>query len=526
MSLKRFAKTSCLNHTGAILLLCLLSPTASQAQSNYLAFELEQENNWQQQLVLEDLNGDGRKDIVYANYQPGIGRELHLFYQQIDGSFSTTAQKIEIKTEIIAIGFADLRPLPGKELIMFSNSGVFSLSAAIEAYSGNIKQLLQWELIAAVPDLERVQFITDLKDIDNDGEIDLLLPGDNVYGFFKGTGSETFNLVSTFSTSDENGVPVPHSRNEGDIDARISINADTGVMIQLVSGSNSHYDGFIEQWNKQAQQSRSLLRTENWMPTAVLAHLNADNLLDIAYINRGEDGLGQLNIHFQNSQSGFTEKPDWTGSLNTSGDIQLVDMDNDQQLDLLRVSGEGNSRTVYFFRNHNGAFDLQLPNQVMRFSGYDVRVNLIHVEDGLPPLLNVAYYTIPVIDVIRNASINRTQLLFDRNSSEPDQFFNRRPDSRLDESFSAADVRALSEQMSLLYDVDGDGRKDALYITENGTLAAKRINENLVIAGDPFWEYVSSRNVFEFEVLQLNQDAKPDLLLRHGSTTSLLVASP
>jgi len=37
---------------------------------------------------------------------------------------------------------------------------------------------------------------------------------------------------------------------------------------------------------------------------------------------------------------------------------------------------------------------------------------------------------------------------------------------------------------------------------------------------------VSERNVFEFEVLHLNQDPQPDLLLRHGTATTILVASP
>jgi hypothetical protein len=106
------------------------------------------------------------------------------------------------------------------------------------------------------------------------------------------------------------------------------------------------------------------------------------------------------------------------------------------------------------------------------------------------------------------------------------QLFNRRPDSRLEESFSAANVRGLSEQMSLRYDIDGNGSKDALYITENGTLAAKQIDNQLRIADEAFWEYVSPRTVFEFEVLELNNDRKPDVLLRHGTSTTVLVTSP
>jgi len=306
----------------------------------------------------------------------------------------------------------------------------------------------------------------------------------------------------------------------------MSINAEEGIVIEMDVESDSNFEGFVEQWNKGTEVERSILRAERWMPTAIFAQLNNDTLADIAYINQGADGLGQLNFHFQDAQSGFSDEADWSGSLQRGGDIQLADLNNDAQLDLLLISGEGNDRSAYFYRNLNGSLDLENPDQVMRFSGYDVRLNIIPLEQGSTPLLNVSYYTIPVVDAIRNASINRTQLLFGSEDAEDNQFFNRRPNSRLDESFSAANVRGLSEQMSLQYDVDGDGRKDAIYVTENGTLAAKRIDSDLNIQSEPFWEYVSANTVFEFQVLQLNQDDKPDLLLRHGNATSFLVAAP
>ncbi len=509
----------------APLVTALLSGSAI-AQANYVAFELERDNNWERQLAFEDLNGDGLKEIIHGNFQAGIGRELHVFHQQADGSFATTAQRIEIKTEIVAVAFADLRPEPGKELLLISNAGVYSLSTAIEGYAGNIRELLQWDLIAAVPDLERVQFLAEPKDIDGDGEIDLLLPGDGVYGFFKGRGNEVFELVSSFSTDNESLAAASRGRDDADMDARIGINAEEGVVIELSVESDSYFEGFVEQWHASAEPAQSLLRAESWMPSAIVAQLNADGLADIAYINLGADGLGQFNIHYQDAQSGFGNEPDWTGSLDARGDLQLVDIDNDAQLDLLRVTGEGNDRSAYFFRNNNGSFDLERPSQVMRFSGYDIRVNVIPLESDSAPILNVSYYTIPVVDAIRNASINRSQLLFGNDDAVENQPFNRRPSSRLDESFSATNVRGLSEQMSLHYDIDGDKRKDALFVTENGTLAAKRINEDLTIENEPFWEYISTKSVFEFQVLQLNGDSRPDLLLRHGTATTLLVAVP
>lgn len=514
------------SHTASMLLVILALLSAPVfSQSSYVAFELIRDDNWNS-LITEDLNGDGAMDIVVSNYQAGLGRELHIYHQQADGNFSSNPQRIEIKTEIIAVGFADLRADPGKELLLFANNGVFSLSTATEGYAGNIRQLIQWDLIAAIPDLEQVQFFDSIEDINNDGRVDLLLPGDEVYGFFIGKEDEQFELISTFTTINQNSSVAQRNNTQSGLDARVGINPDQGVVVEVTTESPSPFRGFIEQWDDQAEEPGALLRSEQWMPSAVLGHVDGDELLDIVYLNVGDDGLGQLNIHYQQPQSGFNQQADWTGSLETRGDLRLVDMNQDRRLDLLRLSGDGNEWDARFFLNDGGRFKLEQPDQIMRFSGYDVRLNFLPREEPATTVLNVSYYTIPVVDAIRNASINRIQLLYGSDDAESGQLFNRRPDARLEESFSAANVRGLSEQMSLNYDIDGDGKRDALYVTENGTLAAKKIDQQLNIADQPFWEYVSPRTVFEFEVLQLNQDANPDLLLRHGSTTTLLVATP
>ena len=504
----------------------LLGGDFAIAQNNFVAFELARESNWDT-LIAEDLNGDGAKDLIFSHYQPGIGRELHIHHQQLDGGFSPNPQRIEIKTEIIAVGFADLRPDPGKELVLVSNSGVFSLSTALEGYAGNIRQLLEWELIATIPDLEQVQFFDGVEDINHDGKIDFLLPGDGQYGFFVGEGDEQFKHISEFSTVNENQRALQRTSQQGELSGSISINADDGVIVELSARTPSPFNAFIEVWEEQAiEERRTLLSSDRWMPTAVLAQMNLDGLPDVVYLNVDDNGQSQLNIHYQSQDFGFSSTPDWIGSIDARGNLQLVDMNNDGLTDLLRLSSEGNDWDARFYVNQQGAFSTEQPTQVMRFSGYDVRLDFINVQSSKQPVLNVSYYTIPVIDAIRNASINRIHLLFGSNQVEPGQLFNRRPDSRLEESFSAANVRGLSEQMSLRYDIDGDGSGDALYITENGTLAAKQIDNQLRIADEAFWEYVSPRTVFEFEVLELNNDQKPDLLLRHGTSTTVLVTSP
>lgn len=506
----------------ALALLCLPFPLL--AQSNYAAFELQREDNWQP-IILEDMNGDGAKDIVVSHYQAELGRELHIFHQQDDGSFSSSPQRIEIKTEIIAIGFADLRPDPGQELVLFANNGVFSLSTAKAGYTDNLNLLVQWELIAAIPNQERVLFTNIATDINGDGVTDLLLPGDDEYGLFLGKGGEQFEAVQTLRTLNDDITPVQRALNNVDVDANLGINSKRGVVVELNVEAVTPFQNFVEEWDESSSEANSLLRSEQWMPTPVLAHLNDDQLLDIIYVNAGDNGLGRINIHYQSADFTFSQAADWWGDINSRGDLELVDLNGDGLTDLFRLSGDGNNWDARFYINQGGKFDFSNPDQVMRFSGYEVNLNVVELTEG-QLALSVSYYTIPVVEAIRNASINRTQLIYGNDRAESGQLFNRRPDSRLEESFSAESFRGLSEQMSLQHDVDGDGSLDALYVTTNGTLAAKKIDSQLQIAAEPFWEYVSPRTVFEFDVINLNADELPDLLLRHGTSTTLLVALP
>lgn len=503
-------------------LVCYSSSVSAQA--NYIAFEVPVENSFNR-LLTEDLNGDGLADLAISSYREGVGRELEIFHQQTDGSFDPNPQVVEIKTEIIAVAAADLRPAPGKELILYAADAVYSLSTAIEGYAGNIKQLFEWNMIATIPNLEEVLIIPDIGDINNDGITDLLIPGDDRYGYFVGLGDERFELRTSFPTINEE-TAVGRITPDDSLNAGIRIDAEKGLVVELTASAPSPFSQFLEQYSDEDNDSGALLRSESWMPAASLVRLNEDERLDIAYINVGDDGLGQLNIHYQDQSGNFNAAPDWQESLETSGYLEFVDMNGDERVDLMRVSGDGNDYDARFFLNRQGVFDFQQPNQIMRFSGYDVRLDFISLEANTAPVLNVSYYTIPVVDVIRNASINRTQLFYGTDDVESGQLVNRRPASKFEESFSASNVRGLAGEMSTDFDIDGDGRKDALYITDSGTLAAKHINEELQIADEPFWEYVAPRWVFEYALLQLNGDNKPDLLLYHNGATTVLVTSP
>lgn len=508
----------------SVLFALLSCSVQALAQDNYATFELRRQDNWGP-LRFADVDGDGASDVAVPYYDPALGRELHIYRQQANGSFATEPQRIEIKTEIVAVDFADVRAAPGEELILFAGAGVFSLSASQAGYTDNLKLLFEWPLLAGIPDHDAVRFTNLATDINGDGHVDFLMPGDDVYGVFLGQGEERYLQAASLSTLNEGMTPVQRRNLETDLDAELSINAEQGVVIDLRVQTPTPFSGFVRQWRDGEEQPAALLESEQWMPSPVLAQLDDDGLADLVYINAGDNGLGKMNIHFQSADGEFSDQADWQGQLDSSGEMSLTDIDGDGLADLMRVSGEGQNWTARFYRNRGGRFDFAQPNQVMRFSGYDARFEVLRLEEQAPPVLSVTYYTIPVVEAIRNASINRVQLIY-ASSAGSDTLFAARPASRLEESFSADNVRGLSEQMSLRFDVDGNGRKDALYITENGTLAARRIDADLQIERTPFWEYVSPRSIFQFQVLTLNDDAIPDLLLRHGTTTTLLLGRP
>jgi len=502
----------------------LFSLISHAQQINYVATEIAREIGGP--VILEDLTGDALLDLVNTRYNSEFGRELLIYEQQADGRFSSAPRPVEIKTEIIAVGFADLRASPGKELLLIASNGVFSLSSLINEYSGNLKPLLQWPLIADMPNQERVQFFQAVQDIDQDGLVDLLLPGRNGYGYFKGAEGETFVAATEFSTRNELLDPDLRPRGDARLSADIDINSRDGIRLEVQATQPSFFEGFVDDWHDTDAASDTLLDAETFIPPAVTADFNGDSRPDIAFLNVGLDLRGQINLLFQNQAGDFPATPDWQGPIDTRGDITLADIDGDALMDIVKLTGDGNDWDLYLYQNNAGRFNFDTPTQILRFSGYDVTPNFLDIDADGKPELSVSYYTIPVVEAIRNTSIVRTQLIYATNNDEDQGIFARRPSSRLDETFSADNVRGLAEQMSLRHDIDGDGKLDALYITAEGTLAARHIDTDFTILEQPFWQYTPNRSISGFFVTSLNGDSVPDLVLRHNSAVTLLVANP
>jgi hypothetical protein len=511
--------------TASMLLLVSL-PTLLAAQSNYIASEIPAAE-WPDTLHFADVDGDGRTDIVIPYWSPDTGRQLHIYQQQDDRRYPAQPTRIvDIRPEIVAVTFADLRPEPGEELLLLTGTTVFSLSTAESGYAGNIRRLFDWPLIAGVPDKRMTRFLPRPADLSANGFPDLLLPGPEGYAIFAGTGPELFELRHQFSTINDELDPSDLPPPSGRFNTRVTFDERDGLVVSVVPRSGSAFVDFLD--TVERDNPGTLLASSRWMPPAILADMTARGSQDIVYLNIGNDILGQLNILRRptGDPAQWPDRPQWQGALEMRGDFHLMDVNGDGLTDVVRIVESSDNWDVSFYVNKGGRFDLQRPDQVMRFSGYDLRLNVTDIMRNGRPQLSVSYYTIPVVNAIRNTSIVRTQLLYGTGGSRDGQLFNSRPDYRLDENFSASSVRGLSSPIYLEADLNRNGRADALYLTPEGTLAAKTINDNLQFSAQPFWQHVPSRTIVGFEVMDMNGDGIPDIILNHSNTTTVLVSAP
>lgn len=497
--------------------------TMAIAQPRYVSSTLPEVER-PEEAIIADLNGNRRQDILLQNWSPDSGRELLVFQQQADGRYpGQPTRRIPVATDAVAMLTGDVGPLPGDEILLLTP---FTVSALSVLNPDHPESLLEWRHLASVPRPERLDVLPPLTDLDGDGAPDLLLPGPEDYGLFSANEDGEFILQQRITTDNTALAPSAMPDGRGRFSTRIRVNKRDGLQVDMVPESSSAFTDFIRDQRNREMDTR-LLDSEQDLPAAVPARLTGNDAADIVFMDVGDDLRARFNRLSRTAGGNWPSTPQWRSPLDAEGEYRLIDLDGDGLEDMVRMSDDDGEVDIRLYRNRNGTFRFDQPDQLMRFSGYNLRLSAVDIDGDGTPELSVNFYTIPVTSALRDTRINRVQLLFTASTDdENDRLFENRPASRNEDSFSGDAVRGLTEPLNLEADLDGDGRIDVLAMSGDGRLTARAVDEDLNIAQEPFWEYVPDRTVLRLEVRNLNDDGTPDFILYHSTTTTILVSAP
>ena len=498
---------------------------AGVAHANYSTFELDTSTATHKP-ILEDVNGDGRADLIVPRFDRSNGRELHIHHQTADNSFETTPQRIDVKSDMVAFAIADIRADAGNELILITPTALFSLSANIDGFVGNVRHLYDWKLLIRNPDPTELLYLP-TSDINGDGRLDVVLPGEEKYGVFLNEGGD--RLVQSAEIS----LVKPRKNVERFIrSSNVEVDGvaidERGFSISSELTSLSQYAFWITPWVED-DNTQPVAGTERWLQGFEFASFNQDQRKDFYQLVEND-----LVIHLQKKDASYADpfiaaetatKADEPNDLDQPdegiGTLQLVDFDGDGDSDIVETRNRFRAITLRLFRNDGKKPNLKFPTQVLKIRGMDAMPSFIRLDPHQKPLLALNVFSIPLAKMLRDVQIHRRLLLF-APASNSEKVFSESPLSTWREEFRAESVANLLPN-SLEFDVDNDGRPDLLNVSPNGLLAARRITRELMVESEVFWEYMPERSIQSFRVMDLNGDKHPDLALEHSNAMLYLI---
>ncbi len=466
---------------------------------------------------LAPIDGDDAIDLVVAVWSPVRGRELFVHLQRGDGTFAATPdRRVDIKSDVIAYAVADLRDEPGSELLLLTRSAGFGLSTARRGYAGNARRLFERELICPIPDRKDVLFLDTVVDLEGDGSPEVLVPGPG--GF------------SLLARGEAGAEPPFVERARFAVTGRETLDGSSALRhrLELSAGHgishvrSSAFTGLVTPWPGSDESAGPFLRMERWLPAPHVGDANGDGRPDVCWLEV-DDERSTVKLFVQRDDGRFASSPDWSGQIEHDGSLLARDLDGDGLFDLISGGNRGDrSMRLRLFLNRGGRFDGERPDQVLKLSGYGIEPEVLDLDgDGRPELV-VSSYSVSAVGALRGGAVTRTLLVF--RGGDGGGVFGKRPASRLDERFTAREVKGLSQRMTFAADLRGDGRRHALHLDDRGALVARAFDQSLRLESEPFWRFVPRRTVTGIVAAELNGDRRADVVLEHSRSLTVLVS--
>lgn len=318
--------------------------------------------------LAEDLDNDGLKDILVVHrkgLEPDETRWVSIFWQKIDGGFSTAAdQSWEVDTLAVVIDIGDINGDEKREICYLTSKGVMFYMMDGQKFITEPEKIIDSEGLAVFPSKRSLPIIDFVKDWNDDGREEI--------GIFRFEGLSVFAADSSGMYTRENKLSVElytgmHARRSSDEQERTSglsasyrfpstglIDYDNDGLRDLVARRSDRVVVYKQGEHGLFSEKPSIdkmfdVRTqrekiENTAFAQTTVHdLNGDGFADAIVTKQSSRGLSNfrcaINIYY-GSSGGYPEKPDQVIISEGSASERTIvrDVNGDKRLDMILPS--------------------------------------------------------------------------------------------------------------------------------------------------------------------------------------------
>jgi hypothetical protein len=460
--------------------------------------------------LLEDLDGDGRRDLLIGSSREGTGKpsrrlQIHLSStgRNLEGAaFAADPDHVlDVTPDVLSFAVGDVHADPGSEIVLFTSGGAFAWRPRATEEKDSFVLLARSEYLWQLPPLEDLPvWPLGVSDVDADGLDDLVLPTPDGYLVaFQRRAPVGANAGASADFSTRSFLRVAANLLERPSDLSVS-GSESSAQAGLSGG---RFEIGVRMKSTEGEDRGPLLAVHERLPAPQLVDWDADGDLDV-----WAQGNEELHVWIQATPGHFDTDPtlrlelpvklDSTRQLDVSFSSHALQLDEDGRGDCVVFAGDKRSddvRTqvlVYGRRadqqNEPPLFGAEgLPRQLIVLAGFAGYPDFDDVDgDGLVDLV-VGSFRPDLIDQIRSASSKRLDLelyvYLNRGG-----VFSKRPDLTHKLSVSLEDSGL---RFRFLGDITGDGVSELFVRNEPGhvrALYARKRGDDWKMFNKPVWE--------------------------------------
>lgn len=461
-----------------------------------------------QDVEAQDLNGDGRQDIIVVHTSTDHGephRWVSVFFQTPTGKYSGMPDQTFTPTAATgAIAWADIDAAPGVEVLSFTQDGVWYQPIENGRYSLTPRRLLFLPTFFDQPQTDALPVWYGTADLDGDGRADLVVPRADDYMIFFQTEVGRFRRCRWIAAAGRRSV----EKKEG---AFLSLSATLPPLHAEDFNGDGRRDLMItdgdhfEYWLQQADHDFAEARTGAFDLTFFKEQLKSDQVQSVV--------------------------------------ADLVDVNGDQAVDMVVAYTHGEigvfesimTQVLVFFGRKDQPYG-KTPDQIINLNGVSIDPRQVDInKDGCQDLVVSSLRTDLFAGLkgaaLKSVSVTYYIYLFDRDEGR----FSESPDYSRDVSVPTKALEQGGGEVPRTYfdgDFDQDGMLDMVTVSGQGRLAVYpgRKSFGLFSSGgftfkkDELLLVPLKDNPRGLEVLDLNGDGKSDMLLRFTSRVEAMMS--